>query len=216
MIRRNSKLALRCAAVAMAAGWLGVQSLGSVAYAATLSPQQISQFLANPGAALTQNPNGGAQLVSYVRDLVLADPATLNVLMTLLTNANAAQQSAIGTGLGQAAQALVRTSPDLANQIQTALAASGVQTAIAAYSVVTGNVAIAATGGGAGGGGGGVGGPVGNGPPTGGGGGGGGGLQSNQGSQNSGFTGGGGGGGVGSQGNQNQQGQNSGGSTSPH
>lgn len=171
---------------------------GPGAMAAQLTPQQVSQFLANPTAILTANPNGGAELVSTIRDLILSDSTTLSVVINLLANANSDQQAAIGTGLGEAAQALVRTNPDLANQIQSALAASGVQVAIASYAVTTGNVQIGSTGGGGGGGSG----PTGNGPPEGGGGGGGssgsgstGGGSSSGGSLTGGGSAGGGGGG---------------------
>ena len=133
--------------------------------AAKLSPQQVSQFLANPSAILTANPNGGGKLVAIIRDLMISDPAVLKTIISLLTNANAAQQTAIGSGLGQAAQAMVTTNPDLANEIQLALAASGDQLAIASYSATTGNVQIGSTSGGGGGGSG----PVSGGPPTGGG-----------------------------------------------
>jgi hypothetical protein len=133
--------------------------------------------------------------VSTVRDLVLANPATLPAIIALLQNANSAQQAAIGSGLGQAAQTSVRTNPTLANQIQEALAASGVQVAIASFAATTGNVPIAGAAPG-GGGGGGVGGPTNSSIPSGGGGGGGGttgGTTSTPTSSFAGFTGGGGG-----------------------
>jgi len=160
------------------------------ASAAQLTPQEVAQFLANPAALLASNPDGGAGLVSSVRDLLLSDPATLPVIISLLANANQAQQSAIGSGLGQAATASLQTNPAFSNQIQEALAASGVQTAIASYSATTGNT-VTATAGTAGGGG--SGGPTSGGLPTGGGGGsGGGGGTTASGSTGGGLTGGGG------------------------
>ncbi len=144
------------------------------ASAQTLPAQAVSEFLANPNTLLANNPNGGSQLVSAVRDLVLADPATLASIISLLNNANPAQQSAIGTGLGQAALASVQNNPSLANQIQEAIAAANVQVATAAYSSTTGNAVTAAgspgAGGGGGGGGGGIGGSINTAFPTGGGG----------------------------------------------
>jgi hypothetical protein len=155
------------------AGFLVFHSGASMAQNAPLTPQQVSQFVANPASALAANPNGGGRLVSYVRDLLLSDRTTLQAIIALLATANADQQSAIGSGLGQAAQALASTDPDLANQIQRLLAASGSNLAIASYQATTGNVQTGAAGGGGAGGGGG---PTGGGSPSGGGGGGSGGT----------------------------------------
>jgi hypothetical protein len=129
----------------------------------------IDQFLASPSQVLTNNPTGGALLVSKIRALILESPTTLSAVIALLASANENQQSAIGAGLGQAALALVSTNPAYATEIQQALAASGVQVAITSFASVTGNVPTAATDAGGGGGGGGIGGPTGNsGLPTGG------------------------------------------------
>lgn len=177
MFRQSSKQILRATAVALAAGWICIQLPGQMAMAATLTPQQISQFQANPAATLAQYPDGGPELVSFIRDLILTDPATLNTVMGLVPTAKPGQQTAIGTGLGQAAQALVRTNPAVASLIQQALVACGsglqqpggrspCENAVLAYAGVTGNVATAAAGGGGGGGGAGVG-PT-SGPPSGG------------------------------------------------
>src|SRR5436305_1005071 len=70
------------------------------ATAQPLSQPQVSEFLGTPSKILSDNPSGGAQLVSTVRDLVLTDGATLPVIIKLLANANRAQQAAIGSGLG--------------------------------------------------------------------------------------------------------------------
>jgi hypothetical protein len=137
---------------------------------AAVTPQQVTEFVSNPASILQANPEGGGRLVALVRDLVLANPATLPAIIALLARANPAQQAAIGSGLGQAAQSSVRANPTLANQIQEALAASGVQVAIASFAATTGNVPVAGTAAG----GGGVGGPTNSSIPTGGGSGGGG------------------------------------------
>lgn len=157
---------------------------------AQLSPQEVSQFLANPASLLANNPEGGGRLVSAIRDLLLSDPTTLPAIISLLADANAAQQAALGTGLGQAAQASATADPNFANQIQQAVAASGVQVAIAAFSVATGNSQTASSGGG----GGGVGGPVNGSPPGRGGGGGGSSGGGGGGQSGGGLTGGGSGG----------------------
>ena len=166
----------------------------------------VDKFLADPAKALQNFPNGGAQLISLIRDVAVAHPEALNSITALLKTANSDQQSAIGSGLGQAAQIVAKTNPTYANQIQQAVASAGSDAATTSFASVTGNVNIAATGGGGGGGGGGAGGGtggnggVGGGTPGGGFGFGGGGTPpgltniANGGSP--GFTGGGVGGGV--------------------
>jgi hypothetical protein len=88
----------------------------------------------------------------------------LAAIIGLLGTANANQQSAIGSGLGQASQILVSTNPALANLIQMALATEVPGPVTAAYSAATGNTEIGETGGGGGSGAG----PVTGGPPIGG------------------------------------------------
>ena len=129
------------------------------------NPAQI--FLDASGNTLTV-----AALISAVRDLTVADKNALKPIVEALKLASTEEKSAIGTGLGQAAQALLKTDPPFAAEIQQALAASGDSAAILAFAAVTGNVPIGATGGGAGGAGG-AGSSAGGGGASGGGGGGG-------------------------------------------
>jgi hypothetical protein len=137
----------------------------SAAVAQTNTNQAISQFLANPAQVLQQYPNGGAQLISLIRDVAVSHPEALQTITGLLSGASTDQQSAIGSGLGQAAQIVVRTNQAYANQIQQAIAGSPSEDAKVAFAGVTGNTTIASSGGGGGGGGGGAGG--GTGGPTG-------------------------------------------------
>jgi hypothetical protein len=132
------------------------------AEAAIYSPQQalpadaIQQFLSNPSGFLAQYPSGGPQMSKAVRDLVASDPQTLSTLMSLLSQANPDQSSAIGTGLGQVALMAVDTDQAFAVQIQTEVAQSGNTGALVAFSAVVGGdikLAAATGGGGAGGGG---------------------------------------------------------------
>src|ERR1700733_11059850 len=69
----------------------------------TLPPQIIKDFLADPPALLKQNPDGGPQMISRVKDLTASDPATLNAVVLLLSAANSNQATAIGTALAQVA-----------------------------------------------------------------------------------------------------------------
>jgi hypothetical protein len=131
------------------------------AMAAVLPPQQalpadtIQQFLANPSALLSQYPDGGAQMITQVRNLAASDPQTLNALIALLASANPDQAAAIGTALGQVALMAVNTDTAYATDIQTGVTGAQNSPALVAYSaVVGGDIKLAAATGGAGGGGG--------------------------------------------------------------
>ncbi|RAI42228.1 hypothetical protein CH341_20010 [Rhodoplanes roseus] len=109
--------------------------------------QAVGGFLGNPGQLLTQHPDGGAQLISQVRDLVASDPAALSPVMTLLGSANGNQQSAIGSGLGQAYRICLRPDQAFATQIQLAVAGSNSTPAKDAYAMINPDTAIGAAGG---------------------------------------------------------------------
>lgn len=160
---RYSQSVLRVlTAAAFAAPLVSGSIVGAVspAAAAVYTPQQalpaptVQQFLANPSGLLTQFPNGGPDLTKMVRDLAASNPQTLSALIGLLRGATPEQASAIGTGLGQAAELAVNTDPDYATEIQTAVVTASNDSAMVAFSaVVGGNVKLAAAGGGGGGGG---------------------------------------------------------------
>jgi len=136
------------------------------ANAQNLPASVVSSFLANPGQALTQNPGGGPGLTKEVRDLLTSDKNTLTSIMGLLKNASPDQQTAIADGLAQAAKVQAKNDPAFANDIQAAVAASGLPEVIKQYASIAGDTGTAATGGGGGGTGGG--GPNNAGAPTGG------------------------------------------------
>ena len=125
------------------------------------SQAQVSSFLSNPGELLGRSPNGGADFVSGVRDLVTADPATLQPILQLLANANKSQRSAIGAALAQAAKIVVRTNPGLAAEIQKAVLETKDEEVVLAFAAGSGDRPIGATGGGGAGAGGASGGPTG-------------------------------------------------------
>jgi|GEM_PF-3111064 hypothetical protein len=116
-------------------------------------PQAVPQFLSNPSELLTKSPDGGAELVGAVRDLVASDPATLQPILNLLANANKDQKAAIGAGLAQAAKIVVRTNPGLATEIQQAILNTKDQDVVLAFAAGAGDRPIGAAGGGGGGGG---------------------------------------------------------------
>jgi hypothetical protein len=113
------------------------------------TPQQaVTQFLNNPSELLGKAPNGGPELVSAVRDLVTTDPATLQLILNQLANANKDQKSAIGAGLAQAAKIVVRTNPGFANEIQQAILNTKDQDVVLAFAAGAGDRPIGAAGGG--------------------------------------------------------------------
>ncbi len=104
----------------------------------------INSFTSNPIGVLGLNPTGGGRLIAQIRDLAASDPATLPLILSLVTNSNNDQKSAIGAGLAQAARLCVRADPAYAAQIQQAIAQTGDQALIVAYSAAAGDQPIAA------------------------------------------------------------------------
>lgn len=122
------------------AGTISLVSVHAVS-AACLSDDQklpaanINNFVANPSSIL-----GAADLAQTVRDLVASDSSTLSPVLALLQGASGDQQSAIGSGLGQAASVLcLRTDPNFAAEIQDRVNNSQSAPARAAYAAITGD-----------------------------------------------------------------------------
>ena len=62
-------------------------------------PGQLTteQFIPHPDQLLTKFPNGGAEMISQVRELTLANHANLPYILEVLARANHEQGIAIGT-----------------------------------------------------------------------------------------------------------------------
>jgi hypothetical protein len=118
-----------------------------------LSTAAINSFLSNPSQLLNAFPNGGQGLSQRTREYLTTDKATLASLIKLLPSANKEQQDAIAAGLAQAAKAYASSDQQFANEIQTAVASSGIEEVIKAYASIAGDTGTASTGGGGGGGG---------------------------------------------------------------
>lgn len=148
--------------VAAAAFAAGVGSVDAACYAPAqqLPATTVNNFIANPASLLSDFPNGGAQMISRVRDLVASNPDALAAIVAQLINANTSQQSAIGSGLGQAARICLRSDQAFATQIQQLIASQGTDSAKAGFAAVNPDVQIGAAGASGGGGGTGVGGPT--------------------------------------------------------
>jgi hypothetical protein len=164
------------------AALLGTAGHGQAAcYSATqqLPAQVTSDFNGSPGQLLTQYANGGAQMISRIRDLAASNPATLQAIVGLIATANKDQKTAIGSGLAQAARICVppNQAVDPANQqfgsvdIPAAITQANDADVKTAYLAILGDVALAAgaTGGGGGTGGGAGSGGIGGSPGAGGG-----------------------------------------------
>jgi hypothetical protein len=149
--------------------------------AAKQIPQPSAEQRAAEQKALQQlflnSPSGGGDLMRAIRDMLLADHSAVYVILDSLSAtcktpdpcANPQQQTAIGNGMGLAAQALIGTGQvgqAIATELQEDLAGAGSNLASVAFAEITGNVQIGAGGGGGGGGAGS--GPTGSGPPEGG------------------------------------------------
>jgi len=128
-----------------------------------LPDSTIAKFKADPQGLLTTYASAGLPLSTQVRGLVLTDPSLAATLLDVAKSANDAQKSAIGAGMAEAARILAATNPQLAAQIQLAVAQSGLGPLITAFIAGSNATETAAIGGGGGGegGGGGTGGPTG-------------------------------------------------------
>jgi hypothetical protein len=148
----------RAATVIAAALVIVVASLQSLP---AQQPQRLtaSEFLANPGRLLQLYPNGGPGMIAEIRDLAVADKATLQPILDLLANADKYQKIAIGRGLADAARILVRSGQQAyATEIQEAILKTKDQDVVLAYTIASGNRELGTVGGGAGGNGGAAGG----------------------------------------------------------
>ncbi|WP_456840308.1 hypothetical protein [Bradyrhizobium sp. USDA 4486] len=116
----------------------------------------IEEFTSSPSSLLNgpSGPRTGGEVTKDVRDLVVSDPATLPLIITLLKAEPLPSpdlQRAMGTGLGLAANMCIRPDPTFAAEIQTQLAVTSSTDAKQQYAAVTGNQLIGSVGGGAGG-----------------------------------------------------------------
>jgi hypothetical protein len=125
---------------------------------APLNAAQVQEFIANSGSLLTRHASGGTAMVAEVRNLVSSDANTLSPIMSLLKDATPSQQSAIGTGLGQASSMCLVREPATTQAIQRAVVAADSAGVSLAFQAVTGDTRTTAVGGGGDGGGGGLGG----------------------------------------------------------
>ena len=142
-----------CSAAAVAGGLIFCTE--DLAAAACYSPQQqvskeaVDSFMGDPGAMLRQFPNGGARMISGIRDLAASNPATLSPILQLVGTANQGQISAIGSALGQSQRICGAKDASYAQQIEHGVVLSKNLELILAFETVTGQPPTGAPGGGA-------------------------------------------------------------------
>ncbi|MDI1346751.1 MAG: hypothetical protein PSV22_22045, partial [Pseudolabrys sp.] len=129
---------VRATAGAVLAGLMFTTLATTGAQAAT-----VDEFLANPTQVMAQYPNGGAELISLIRDVATSHPEALATITSLLASGNADQQSAVGSGLGQAYKIVLNSDQAYAAQIAAAVGGSNSDNAKTAYSGATGTVSLA-------------------------------------------------------------------------
>jgi hypothetical protein len=116
--------------------------------AQAVTPEQVSQFLANPQSLLTEFKEGQGGLASRVRDLLTTHPETLDSFGALAKASSEDQSRAIGAGAGTAASICVLTQQTFAELIAQAVLSTDNPALIHSYQTITGDVATEAINGG--------------------------------------------------------------------
>jgi hypothetical protein len=146
------------ALISMSGMGVGAQAAGSgnaLPSFAKLPDAAIAQFKSDPQELLRTYSSAGLLLSTEVRSLVLTDPGLVPLLLGVAKQGNDAQKAAIGAGMAEAARVLAAANPQLAAQIQLAVAQSDLGALITAFIAGSNATRTAATAGGGGGGGGG-------------------------------------------------------------
>lgn len=142
MFRVGRRLALTMivpmAAGAIFAGSTADASAGCTMPGSETSRQAIEAFLRAPDALLQRHPFGGSGLVSEVATLAGSDSAATKSVLALIARANARQKSSIGAGLGLATWTCADLAPEIAQQIQAAVASTGDEDVIVSFAIITG------------------------------------------------------------------------------
>ncbi|MEM1352811.1 MAG: hypothetical protein AAGF27_10725 [Pseudomonadota bacterium] len=136
--------------LAQDAGSDDAPSRSCLADGAGASQAAIDAFFGNPASLLQENPLGGLSLSNDVRSLATTNVDTVPVILALEATATLRQARAIGAGLARAATLCVATNPDLAAEIQLAVAASDNEALVTAFLTGAGDEDTAAVPGGLG------------------------------------------------------------------
>lgn len=115
-----------------------------------LSTEAVESFKADPNSLLTAyadltDADALAAIEAEVASLARTDPTTAAELVDLAAGAIPGVQTAIAQGLAAAALELQTVDPEAAQAIQTAVAGSGLESFIVAFTAATSDTATAAT-----------------------------------------------------------------------
>lgn len=133
-------------AVSLAASALVVGSAHAACVAENqrVPASEMGDFAGNPGQVLERNPAGGGAMISRVRDLLVTDRSALAPVMSLISQANPAQKSALASALAQAARMCVSPDQGYSADIQRMVTETGDQGLIGQYASIAGDAPIAA------------------------------------------------------------------------
>ncbi|PTM41728.1 hypothetical protein [Bosea sp. 124] len=106
----------------------------------------LEEFKINPAGPISRNPNGGGALAAEIRDVLLADKTQLSGILSLVPLGTAAQQEALGSGLGLARLLYIRDA-EFTSEVQTRVVELDNRNVLAGYSVFGGGGLAALSGG---------------------------------------------------------------------
>lgn len=117
------RLALTAAVLVVSAFEIAVaqSSAGAANALISASPravQLLDQFRLNSAGPISRNPDGGGALAAEIRDILVADKTQLSAILAIVPQGTAAQQEALGSGLGLARLLYIRDA-EFASEIQT-------------------------------------------------------------------------------------------------
>lgn len=105
----------------------------------------LEDFKINPAGPISRNPNGGGALAAEVRDLLVADKTQLGTILSLVPQGTAAQQEALGSGLGLARLLYIRDA-EFTSEIQTRVVELDNRNVLTGYSIFGGGGVAALAG----------------------------------------------------------------------
>jgi hypothetical protein len=105
----------------------------------------LDEFKVNPGGLMARNPDGGGALAAEIRDILLADKAQLAAILSIVPQGTAAQQEALGSGLGLARLLYIRD-PEFTSEIQKRVVELDNRNVLTGFSIFGGGGVAALTG----------------------------------------------------------------------
>lgn len=106
----------------------------------------LEDFQVNPAGPISRNPNGGGALAAEIRDVLVADKNQLSRILSLVPQATAAQQEALGSGIGLARLLYIRDAA-FTSEVQTRVVELDNRNVLAGYSIFGGGGVAALFGG---------------------------------------------------------------------